>query len=235
MLTAAIPSPGFFALSEMGKNRRLLWALGIEMKSSSPRIWWGKKDSDSVAALLRRENLGRNEFKVILSPSAGSRLRTWEPEKFAGLADWIMESYDGKVILVGGREDAGLIREIEERMKYKPVNLSGKTTLLEVGALCHACQLFIGVEGGLMHLAAAAAIPIVALYGPMRPDLTRPDRKNFHAVYQRFPCSPCLQLKCPYSATPRGACMDAIGLRDVQEAIGMILPFPTKNQKMNRG
>jgi len=131
-----------------------------------------------VAVWLREEHLETDDFKVIISPSARSPIRTWSPQKFGQLADWIVEEFGVRVILVGGPEERDLIRSIEERMRNNSINMAGKTTLLEVAALCDSCQLFIGVEGGLMHIAAATSIPVIALYGPMRPELTRPSRED---------------------------------------------------------
>lgn len=226
LLTKAPPYEGLFAIPEMEKNRRLLQELGVEMKSASPQLWWGKEESDSGAICLQKERLKTDTFKVIISPSARSPLRTWRPERFGQLADWITEEFQGQIILVGSSGDRDLIRNIEDRMRNKPINLAGKTTLLEVAALCDSCQLFLGVEGGLMHIAAATGIPILALYGPMKPELTSPERADFHVVYQAFPCSPCLQLECPYSSSSRGECMEAIRLEDAKKAIGKIMEVP---------
>jgi len=235
LLTEALPYEGFFAIHEMEKDLRLLKALNISVEPTVPQLWWGKEESDMVAVWLREEHLGTDDFKVIISPSARSPIRTWSPQKFGQLADWIIEEFSGRVILVGGPEERDLIRSIEERMRNNSINLAGKTTLLEVAALCDSCQLFIGVEGGLMHIAAATSIPVIALYGPMRPELTRPDREDFHVVYRAFPCSPCLQLECPYSTSSRGECMEAISLQEVKEMTGKIISARLKRAIPIRG
>jgi len=220
LLTTAVPAPGFFSLGESEKNRRLLAeGLGIKGEWTEPRVYWTDTDRSTAEELLRAAGIGPGETVIALSPSARSPLRTWPPERFAGLADRLAGEFSARIVLLGGPDASPLAGEIAGRSRTGPVNLAGKTTLLQAAALCSRSRLFVGVEGGLMHLAAAAGTPVVALYGPMRPELTRPRRDNFFPVYHPLPCSPCLQLECPYSASPRGRCMEKISLEDVLAAV----------------
>jgi heptosyltransferase-1 len=57
---------------------------------------------------------------------------------------------------------------------------------------------FIAVDTGLAHLAAAAGLPGVALYGPTDPVLTGVRGIQAHSLAADFPCAPCVQEKCTY-------------------------------------
>ena len=57
---------------------------------------------------------------------------------------------------------------------------------------------FIAVDTGLAHLAAAAGLPGVALYGPTDPRLTGVLGARAHSLAADFPCAPCVQEKCTY-------------------------------------
>ena len=57
---------------------------------------------------------------------------------------------------------------------------------------------FIAVDTGLAHLAAAAGLPGVALYGPTDPVLTGVQGARAHSLAADFPCAPCVQEKCTY-------------------------------------
>ena len=48
----------------------------------------------------------------------------------------------------------------------EPIDLTGKLTLPEAVACIRRCALFVGNDSGLMHLAAAAGAPTLALFGP---------------------------------------------------------------------
>ena len=57
---------------------------------------------------------------------------------------------------------------------------------------------FIAVDTGLAHLAAAAGLPGVALYGPTDPVLTGVQGARASSLAADFPCAPCVQEKCTY-------------------------------------
>ncbi len=57
---------------------------------------------------------------------------------------------------------------------------------------------FIAVDTGLAHLAAAAGLPGVGLYGPTNPVLTGVQGRCATSLAADFPCAPCLQEKCTY-------------------------------------
>ncbi|HCE39170.1 MAG: lipopolysaccharide heptosyltransferase I [Alcanivorax sp.] len=57
---------------------------------------------------------------------------------------------------------------------------------------------FIAVDTGLAHLAAAAGLPGVGLYGPTDPRLTGVWGPRARSLAAEFPCAPCVQEKCTY-------------------------------------
>jgi ADP-heptose:LPS heptosyltransferase len=54
------------------------------------------------------------------------------------------------------------------------VNLAGATTLAELAAVFRLCRLALCNDSGPMHLAAAAGIPVVAIFGMTDPGRTGP-------------------------------------------------------------
>lgn len=57
---------------------------------------------------------------------------------------------------------------------------------------------FVAVDTGLAHLAAAAGLPGVALYGPTDPRLTGVWGPRARSLAAEFPCAPCVQESCTY-------------------------------------
>ena len=45
--------------------------------------------------------------------------------------------------------------------------LAGETSLAETAAILEMSSLFIGNDGGLVHLARALEVPLAAFYGPV--------------------------------------------------------------------
>jgi len=61
--------------------------------------------------------------------------------------------------------DKPFVDSIVEAAQTTATNLCGKTRIGELMALLKKSQLFIGVDSGPMHIAAALKIPILALFG----------------------------------------------------------------------
>lgn len=63
---------------------------------------------------------------------------------------------------------------------------------------------FVAVDTGLAHLAAAAGLAGVALYGPTDPALTGVIGVRAKSLAATFPCAPCKQQQCQYKGHEGG-------------------------------
>ena len=132
---------------------------------------------------------------VVLVPGARWDTKIWPAEHFAKLADMILR--DGKqVILAGGPEDAPLGTRIS-KLAPGATDLTGKTSLRELGALIRHCTVYISADTGPLFIAAAMKKPLIAMYGPTRPDRTGPYGSD-NAVVLKAPvaCAGCLKRHC---------------------------------------
>lgn len=132
---------------------------------------------------------------VVLVPGARWDTKIWPAEHFAKLADMILR--DGKqVILAGGPEDAPLGAQIS-KLAPGATDLTGKTSLRELGALIRHCTVYISADTGPLFIAMAMKKPLIALYGPTRPDKTGPYGSG-DAVVLKAPvaCAGCLKRHC---------------------------------------
>jgi ADP-heptose:LPS heptosyltransferase len=82
-----------------------------------------------------------------------------------------------------------------------------------------ACSLFVGIDSGLMHLAAALDLPVVALFGPTDPGLTGPRCSACAIVRRPLACRPCHDRSCRSRE-----CMDSIEPDHVLDAVARVLP-----------
>ncbi|GJL62129.1 MAG: ADP-heptose--LPS heptosyltransferase [Nitrospirales bacterium] len=103
---------------------------------------------------------------VGLVPGAGSPWRMWPLDRFARLADFLVEHYHVRIVLVGGAADRSICQQICELMNEPPLDLSGQTSLRELVAVLAELDLVISNVTGPMHIASALPKPyVIGLYG----------------------------------------------------------------------
>jgi heptosyltransferase-1 len=72
-----------------------------------------------------------------------------------------------------------------------------KAPLEDVARLLAHASAVVGVDTGLSHVAAALAIPTVAIYGATDPRLTGVLGPRTTVLQSGFACAPCLKKHCP--------------------------------------
>jgi ADP-heptose:LPS heptosyltransferase len=170
----------------------------------------------AAEVLLQRHNLGTRRV-VAIQPNAGAPLKSWPRERWARLADALID-LGVDVALVGAPGDAPLLEAVAAAMTGRAARLCGQS--LEDSAGVYArCALVIGVDSGACHLAAAVGTPTVRIFGPAPVSTFGPWPARFsqHVVSTNgLACAPCGSLEdppCGASATP--ACMLAVQVEDM--------------------
>ncbi len=162
-LTHRVRDDGFGARHEVEYCMTVVNALGAE--TGDWRLDILISDEHRVAATKLLSSLITHRSSLIaLHPGSGghSLARRWPLERWVEVGRALIEKYDAHVIIVGTASDGG--DELATQLPYA-LNLTSKTTLPQLAAVLQHCNLFIGADSGVMHLAAAADVPIVALFG----------------------------------------------------------------------
>src|SRR5262249_21687541 len=100
--------------------------------------------------------------------------------------------------------------------RAKPVNLAGRTSLIEALDLLSLTTAVATNDSGLMHIAAALGRPLVALYGSTTPAMTPPLGDRVQIIERTLPCRPCFQRTCPLGHLD---CLNGIPAEEVAEAV----------------
>jgi heptosyltransferase-2 len=82
-------------------------------------------------------------------------------------------------------------------MKRRAISLVGQTPMRDLAALFSACNIFIGNDSGAMHVAAAAGLPVIGIFGSTDPGGTSPVTPQFTLIREPVSCSPCFLRTCP--------------------------------------
>ena len=132
----------------------------------APRLWIGPQHEHAAAALVPSGGP-----VLAIGPAANWRGKQWRAERFAelalrltGLAGLLPGA---RVAVLAADHERGQARPLLDALpNERRIDLVGRVDLLTAAAVLRRCALFIGNDTGLMHIAAACAIPTLGLFGP---------------------------------------------------------------------
>ena len=213
-----LQTPVFTEVHEVEAVNQLLEPLNIADALGPLQVF---PDSNAVATIQQR--LPEGQHRIALHISAREPERRWGNANFIALAKHILETQPNTQILLfwspgkvddphhPGDDDAAaaLMQAVKsERLVPMPTQ-----NLSELIAALSVCDLFIGTDGGALHLAVALNKPVVALFENL------PQKLN-HWYPWRVPGS------MVYSVLPEDSTVGAIRLEAVIEAVKQTLALP---------
>ncbi|MDP1831888.1 MAG: glycosyltransferase family 9 protein [Geothrix sp.] len=162
-------------------------------------------------AFERREaQAGESGFSgdyVVLAPGANSGSKRLSVPLFAALGRRLEAVGLGAVILGAGAEDQRLATELMSELPWA-LNLVDRCSLsLSAAWICGARGL-VGMDSGLAHIAGGAGIPTLAVFGPTRPQHSRPWGPRVKVIrHETLSCLECMAFHCPLPDHP---CMNGL-------------------------
>jgi heptosyltransferase-2 len=180
-------------------------ALGNEDNGGAPEVSWPRLGVDAENRILTVRNLGLSgETRPVIALCPGAEYgpaKQWPASHFAELARRMID-LDFAVWIFGSAKDGAFADEIADlgstaNPARAPVNLCGKTSLLQAVDLLSLSAAVVTNDSGLMHVAAALQRPIVALYGSTTPAMTPPLAADVRILQRNLSCRPCFERVCP--------------------------------------
>lgn len=105
--------------------------------------------------------------------SPAALMRRWPPDRFAAVADRLIEEKQAQIFIFAGPEEKDVAQQIKNLMKHEPI-IVDNLKLGPVMALISKLNLFVSNDSGLGHIAAAVNTPLVAIWGSTNPRLSGP-------------------------------------------------------------
>jgi heptosyltransferase-3 len=173
-------------------------ALGLTPATSRPDLYLSA-DEELAANRVVEELSGSHDGSsklIMIQPGARYPLKVWPGERFAELADRLDRAVPCRILLGGDSREREAVEAVREQAQCRLAVVAGRLSLLEFAALLKQCDLFIGNDGGAMHLAAAVGTPIVALFGPTYPQRWGPRGAPNEIVYKGLDCRACYHPVC---------------------------------------
>lgn len=160
-----------------------------------------------------KEGLTDPVFAVNPFSSKSGFYKRWSLQRYGDIIRMISDKIGARVLILWG---PGEKTDAENLLK-----LSGDTAILscptnvpQLFALLKRVAMYIGGDTGVMHLAAFANCPLVAVFGPTDVKINSPYGKNCTVIRKDLLCSPCKNKDCKDKK-----CLDDIGIDEVFEAI----------------
>ncbi|RWH71219.1 glycosyltransferase family 9 protein [Mesorhizobium sp.] len=195
-----------------------LEALGIELRVRFPALQPQPSEIAKALALLDTFHLRPNAF-VAIHAGASFPGRRWQPERFAAAIDRIWAETGLDVVLVGGPDENEAVESILAAAKTPIVNLAGSVPLETLPALFKQARLFLGNDSGPMHMAAAAGIPVVGLFGLQSPVRWGPVGAPSIPVRPSMPCDCVGDGLCERPDPNKACCVWRLEVAHVVEAV----------------
>ncbi|HEY4635339.1 MAG TPA: glycosyltransferase family 9 protein [Rhodospirillales bacterium] len=153
--------------------RQLASVFGLD-PPPSPKLWTAPRHDDTAARLIPA-----GTAVLALGPTANWPRKAWAAARFAELALRLTAPAgilpNARIAVFGGPgERKAAMPVIEGLPADRVIDLVGRVDLLTVYACLRRCAFFIGNDSGLMHVAAAAGIPTLGLFGPSKEHLYAP-------------------------------------------------------------
>ena len=159
-----------------------------------------------VDGLLAECGVAPSASVLVINPAASRPLNRWPLERFQSVAAHFAGRPGVAVIVTGappafrtvmdGLDEVALAGEVA-RADSRILNLAGRLTVKEFGALLARADSLLTCDTGPMHIGAALETPLIVLSGAADPDRTGPLTDNSTVLIDRtLPCVPCRDRLC---------------------------------------
>lgn len=159
--------------------------------------------SQAFLNILNKFSIDYMDNYVILTTGCTAPVREWPAQQVNAVARYLVDKgykvifLGTKIALTGGKHNINA--QFSEEIDFSlGLDLRERTTLIEALYIIDGAMAIVGLDNGLLHLAGCTAVPIVAGFTNVRPELRKPYRPNgeFRAVTSSV-CKNC-QNSCNF-------------------------------------
>ena len=212
-LTQKIPLEGYEGRHVVDYYLDLLAEIGVTVAHKRMEFFLTREDTDWAAKFLAENDIsGRPPTRLSAEPRDGeaggpviglvpgggeswgknASLKLWPAQRWAKLADKLIEKSAAQIILLGGSTEAGLCDSVARDMNNPCVSACGKTSLSQFAALIQRCALIVANDGGPLHVAVAVGSKTVSIFGPVDDAVYGPYPADGQKIVKKdLSCQPC--------------------------------------------
>ena len=151
--------------------------------------------ANSRLSLLNEKIDGVYIVVQMVSANNQVQFKNWPIESWAKFFDSICQTFPKiKFILLGDHNEEGAASYIIKRGYKNLESYVGKTNLIDVVGIIRNSKLLLGLDGGLMHIAASLGIPTLTIWGAsseLHYGYQAAIPSKHFIVKNKLPCQPC--------------------------------------------
>ncbi len=206
---------------EVHRYLRVLQLLGIDTAPPDLEFWHTDTDRQAIQQLLQSEGIFPHQRLMGVNLGTTWETKRWAVENLAKVIQHIARfDINAKIVLTGSPAEHELAEALNG--SSTTINLVGKTTILQLGALLERFKVYLTCDSGPMHVAAAVGTPTVSLFGPTDPTRHCPYGTGHTVIEKPVSCRPCYKQMC-HRQDALHLCMKEIGTAEVVRALEMKL------------
>jgi ADP-heptose:LPS heptosyltransferase len=203
------------------KLRQLAETLGLA-EPPAPRLWTAAAHEEAAQRLVPKGGP-----VLAVGPTANWPGKQWPAGNFVALIARLTGPKgpfpNARVAVFAAPDERDqALPVIESVPAQRRVDLAGAVDLPTAFACLKRCDFFVGNDSGLMHIAAAAGIPTLGLFGPSRPEHYAP--WGAHAAFVRTEKSYEELTGAPgYDHRTTGTLMESLSVDAAEQAVEALL------------
>jgi ADP-heptose:LPS heptosyltransferase len=164
-----------------------------------PRIHITAQDRARARELLQQEGISAASPLVTmhLGGDGFDGRKRWAPERFAAVANSLIERHNAHILFIGGEEDIKRSTDASALLDRNGHVLAGRSSLKVTAALIERSMLYIGNDSAPLHIAGAVGTPAVGIFGPsdwVEFAPTSAKGPTPRVVHSNLACSPCFRF-----------------------------------------
>jgi lipopolysaccharide heptosyltransferase II len=138
--------------------------LDVSPDGGPAELFLHREAMTAADAFLAEHELGHDRTLLAVAPGATHATKRWPERHWLALMGRLTARSD--VVIVGSAEDAPLANRLAEAGGLRAASAAGRFDLQGTAALIKRSRALAAGDTGLMHMATALGIPVVALFGP---------------------------------------------------------------------
>ena len=176
-------------------------SIDVQYDGKGTELFIPSKIEEKIKKELSIHDLLGNKPYILLCPGASFKNKQWLPQRFAELANQVLDNGQYNIVLSGGRAEEDICKYIVQETKGRAIDFSVRLSILESAVLAKYATVVVANDTGMLHISEALKVPVIGIYGPTAHQFGYyPILEKSQVVEVDLSCRPCTKMgnnSCP--------------------------------------